>query len=363
MKEDSHNKRVFRWRWYNTLALAPLLLWLLVSAWQAVMRVEAEGRAAARAALGTQVAIDKNCLLENGITGRYSGRLAFANDGEMTIFDLDTLDYVTRSPINVMTDADWSPLSGSQLVFGQFGVHLLDTTSWEVTQIADGRFPSWSPDGRQIAYQYRGQPSGIYILTLSSGARRLLPIERLNEVSVPSQPAWSPDGVTLAFVMSDGNGLEVFRVPVTCDETNCPITQLTNAPEQSYDPAWSPDGERIAFTSNRNGSWAIYTMNADGSDVEQLTTSTTHSDFSPTYSPDGQHIAFDRGDQRITGPRARNIHIMRTDGSEITCISSQAGSDPDWTDLPALGAIAFDQPLGSVGMDGVDGRDDGMINR
>ncbi|MDX2139795.1 MAG: hypothetical protein SF123_17045 [Chloroflexota bacterium] len=327
------------WRWYYTLALALLLLWLLVFMWQTVMRGEAEGRAVARAALETQVAIDKNCLLENGITGRYNGRLAFANDGEMTILDLDTLDYVTRSPINVMDDADWSPVSGSQLVFGEFGVHLLNTLSWEVTQIADGRFPSWSPDGTQIVYQYRGQPSGLYILTLSTGTRRLLPIERINETSVPTQPAWSPNGDTIAFVMSDGDGLEVFRVPITCDETNCPITQLTNAPEQSYDPAWSPGGERIAFTSSRSGLWGIYTMNADGSDVVQVTNTDDFSDFNPTYSPDGSFLAFDRGPILPTGPRGRNVFIMRVDGSEITCVSSQAGSDPDWTYLPAVQTI------------------------
>jgi len=46
------------------------------------------------------------------------------------------------------------------------------------------------------------------------------------------------------------------------------VRQLTNTNHGSVsDPSWSPDGEHIAFTSDRDGDWEIFVMNADGTDV------------------------------------------------------------------------------------------------
>lgn len=66
-------------------------------------------------------------------------------------------------------------------------------------------------------------------------------------------------------------------------------------------PRWSPDGRRVAFKSNRGGSYNLYVMNADGSDLERL----THhggNDHDPTWLPDGESLVFssdrDRGNGR-----------------------------------------------------------------
>ncbi len=48
-------------------------------------------------------------------------------------------------------------------------------------------------------------------------------------------------------------------------------TRLTNNTALNYWPSWSPDGKRIAFTSNRDGNYEIYLMNADGSEQRNLT--------------------------------------------------------------------------------------------
>jgi TolB protein len=69
------------------------------------------------------------------------------------------------------------------------------------------------------------------------------------------------------------------------------LKRLTETRSINYAPAWSPDGLRIAFTSNRDGNYEIYVMNADGSNARNLTNHPDQDNFA-TWSPDGKHIAF-----------------------------------------------------------------------
>ena len=58
-----------------------------------------------------------------------------------------------------------------------------------------------------------------------------------------------------------------------------------------YWPAWSPDGKRIAFTSNRDGNYEIYVMNADGTGLRNVTQHPGQDNYA-AWSPDGKHLAF-----------------------------------------------------------------------
>ena len=71
------------------------------------------------------------------------------------------------------------------------------------------------------------------------------------------------------------------------------------------DPAWSPDGATIAFASRRAGSSDIYVMRADGTGTQRLT-ATRVDDTHPTWAPNGQQIAFKRAD---------DIYVMNADGT------------------------------------------------
>jgi Tol biopolymer transport system component len=115
-----------------------------------------------------------------------------------------------------------------------------------------------------------------------------------------SLPAWSPDGRQITFASSDGTTLEVYSM--NADGTT--VSRLTTWPDfcrkrsaciENYDLVWSPDGRVIAFEADRagttDGTYAIYTMNLDGSSIQRVTPSDL-SVSSPTWAPDGKRIAF-----------------------------------------------------------------------
>ena len=88
---------------------------------------------------------------------------------------------------------------------------------------------------------------------------------------------------------------------------------------------------RIAFQSNRvtldnpEGDYEIYKMNADGSDIKQLTSKST-SDSAPSYSPNGKKITFVRSVGGSTDPYAE-IYVMNSDGSNKTRLTNNQARD------------------------------------
>jgi TolB protein len=90
------------------------------------------------------------------------------------------------------------------------------------------------------------------------------------------------------------------------------------------DPAWSPDGTTIAFSSKRGGTFDLYTMRADGSGTRRLT-STREDDGNPSWSPSGQALAFDRGP-------VGDIWVVNEDGSDARAIADgpAAETQPAW---------------------------------
>jgi TolB protein len=113
-------------------------------------------------------------------------------------------------------------------------------------------------------------------------------IKRLtNELAADNNPSWSPDGKQLAFASHRHGNWEIYVM--NADGAN--VRRLTNHPSMDYWPASSPDGKQIAFTSNRDGNYEIYVMNADGSDPRNLTRNAATDNFA-AWSPDGKKLAF-----------------------------------------------------------------------
>lgn len=142
---------------------------------------------------------------------------------------------------------------------------------------------------------------------------------RLTFTAVYSErgPTWSPGGARIAFKTNrDGND-EVYVM--NADGSN--LVNLTNNAAHDREPAWSPDGSKIAFTSVR-APGGIYVMDADGSNQTFLTAG-----WDPSWSPDGSKIAF------VSARDGDNeIYVMEADGSNVLRLTFSPGYDgqPVW---------------------------------
>lgn len=113
----------------------------------------------------------------------------------------------------------------------------------------------------------RGGPQQIYRMNIDgANAERLTSGE-----GEAANPAWHPNGQHLAFKWTRGfapGNWNIFIMDVASRET----VQLTHGAGRNENPGWAPDGRHLVFCSNRGGSYQIYTMLADGTELRQLTT-------------------------------------------------------------------------------------------
>ena len=161
----------------------------------------------------------------------------------------------------------------------------------------DDKYPSWSPDGKQIAFSSKRDGNyEIYVMDADGGNLQNLTNNPNHDVS----PSWSPDGKRIAFSSNRDNrkGNFIFEIYVM-DADGGNQLNLTNNPFNDQSPSWSPDGKRIIFSARRPGHFGnkfaitheIYVMDADGGNQHRLTEN-LFEDSQPTWSPDGKRIAF-----------------------------------------------------------------------
>jgi TolB protein len=137
--------------------------------------------------------------------------------------------------------------------------------------------PTWSPDGKSIAFvsDRSGSPQ-IYVMD-RDGAR----VRRITfNGGYNTSPAWSPDGRWIAYESRVGGQMDIWLV----DPDGGSNLPLVTHPRSDEGPNWSPDGRMIVFSSARQGSHDLYRVDVSGENLLQLT-SGKGDDKSPAWGP------------------------------------------------------------------------------
>jgi len=132
--------------------------------------------------------------------------------------------------------------------------------------------PTWSPDGKVIAYD---SDYGLHLTSEDGTIGGQFYDRSLYALSTDvrdTSPAWSPDGTKIAFMFNQHDHWEIYVM--NADGSNrMRLTQeepFAGRPPNNVSPAWSPDSRHIAFFTDRNGKWELYVMNADGSNQRPM---------------------------------------------------------------------------------------------
>ncbi len=188
---------------------------------------------------------------------------------------------------------------GTQIVFSQqkretpqpiWKLGVVDIATGNLTEPQCSRLcfvPTWSPDGRTIAYtdptvgimatdKTGGAPwivlgpHGYYFDAAKNSA---MPIEHLPGTA---SSALSPDGSRVAFMMVAHDHWDINLVnaaggdEIGVTRQDVILYVFFGIKVNSVAPTWSPDGKQILFLSDRNGKWEFFTINPDGSNLQQV---------------------------------------------------------------------------------------------
>ncbi len=151
--------------------------------------------------------------------------------------------------------------------------------------------PAWSPDGLRIAYvSFENQGPAIYVQTLRSGKREKL----ASFPGINGAPAWSPDGSQLALTLSKDGNPDVYVMNLISRS----LRRLTNSYAIDTEPTWSGDSKSIVFTSDRGGKPQLYRIPTNGGRAKRLT---MEGDYNArgVVSPNGKSIALVHGNKGV----------------------------------------------------------------
>jgi dipeptidyl aminopeptidase/acylaminoacyl peptidase len=239
---------------------------------------------------------------------------------------------------NSSSQARWSP-DGKLIAFlsardeGKSQVWLLNRMGGEAEPLTDlpqdVRDFAWSPDSRHLVLILRDASPEELEAAKKKATKEGAPAEK--EKKSKTQKPWVID--RLQFKLDEVGYLDRRRTHLyVFDLAAKSLTQITSGDFDDSEPAWSPDGKSLAFTSNRSmpdpdatydtNVWVVAANNSDkGAHLTQVTTN-PGADGSPVWSPDGKWIAYvTKLDPRLFDYATKHLAIAPANGGEAKALT------------------------------------------
>lgn len=214
----------------------------------------------------------------------------------------------------------------------RYALMVADSDGWNPRTVVNSNepllSPSWSPDGRQLAYvSFESGNSQVFVQDIASGSRRVVASFR----GINGAPAFSPDGSRLALTLSKGGNPDIYVM----NADGSGLRQLTNHFAIDTEPTWGPDGS-LYFTSDRGGRPQIYQVSASGGNATRVSFDGGYN-ASPSLSFDGKKIAVAQG----AGNSYRIALMDRSLGSPRWSLLSPGSQDESPSFAPNASMILY----------------------
>lgn len=215
---------------------------------------------------------------------------------------------------------------------GTYEIYAIDPNSGESTRLTNNASndisPAFIPVADHIGFVSDREPGwNLYAIDKLGDNEETITADG---TLVLDYPNWSPDGKFIAVSMAQGckpPATNCYYDIFTMNADGTGIKQLTDTPQPASEwvPVWSPDGGKIAFASDRDGDSEVYVMNRDGSNLKQLTDNSGY-DGNPSWSPDGKTIVFDTDRDGVSD---WDLYFMDANGANLRAITSNTTNDFD----------------------------------
>jgi tricorn protease len=227
-------------------------------------------------------------------------------DGPVTLFAYDTqTGTVTKLLNNDGFDIDSASAGPGAIVYSQMGaLYLYDLKTHVSTPVpvhVAGDLPQLAPHFVNVAKHLRNpgiSPSGVRAVFQAHGDILTVPADKGDARDITGTPgaaerfpSWSPDGKSIAY-FSDASGEYQLYIRDQAGLKPPRVINLGSPPSYFYRPVWSPDSKRIAYTDKRLNLWVVDLAHPLPVKVDTDRYDTPLHEFDPAWSPDGRWLAY-----------------------------------------------------------------------
>lgn len=267
--------------------------------------------------------------IERWITGRggiASTRITYVHNGLIRVVDSDGYNDKAITRRGLSMSPAWHP-NGRKIVYSKFleggaGTQLeeFDFASGRTRTISGGGLnitPAYSHDGRYVVYA-SGNESGTDLMMVAVDSPGVVQRLTFGRGSDNGSPSFSPDGRQIAFFSSRSRFPQIYTMDT--DGTNVQLLTPFTPGVRSYRaaPDWSPDGRAVAY-EQQNGDFQVWMINVRDKEPRQLTSEGENE--GPSWAPDGRHIALSS-----TRGGSKQIWVLDTESGRFRQLTRNSGA-------------------------------------